>query len=368
VRSVALSPDGETLVSGAVDGNMLVWNTNTMTPSSVPRPAYVGPILAIAWHPDSDTFAVGGGSEAITIWQPAENWRLLRPKEDTELDLNFFDEATQTEEVGEQNALRVTHIDSGYTAVSGCTETVESYEPCPEGFVEAYQPDGGPVDLQPAELNNWPKKLTFNADGTMLAVTICQTTNGYDCPESVIWIWNLPGGDVTQHATSIVRIDQLLFSPDGRYLAFGGEGTDVMLFDLYNDRETRLPLLNLPGQITGLAFSPDGARLTGSASYEDPGPYANTIQHGRMAVWDTESGQLIAQGDLRGSTAGQPAFSEDGRLLAYIIQEGNEYPFQIWTLGMDQWQEMACRIANRNLTESEWQRYVVGEEYRQICP
>jgi WD40 repeat protein len=141
-----------------------------------------------------------------------------------------------------------------------------------------------------------------------------------------------------------------------------------MLLDLTTATETRLSMLNLPGQITGLIFNPDGSLLTASASYEDPGPYANTIQHGQMAVWDTASGQLIAHADLRGSTAGDPAFSEDGRFLEYLIQEGNEYPFQIWTLGLDQWQAIACRIANRNLTESEWQRYVIGEDYRLICP
>jgi WD40 repeat protein len=368
VRSVALSPDGKTLISGAADGNLLIWDTNTMIPYAVPKPAYVGPIRALAWHPDDGSFSVGGENGSITVWQPVENWRLLRPKDDAELDLVFVHDITQTTETDEQNMLRVIHNESGYSAASGCNEAVEYYEPCSAGFVQAYQPDGQLIELQPAELNNRPNGLTFNHNGTMLAVATCRTMTGYDCLGSDIWIWDLPVGSLRQYETSVQRINRLLFSPNGRHLALGGEGMEILLIDLDTDRQTHLSLLNLPGLATGLAFSPDGTRLTASASFEDPGPYANTIHHGRIVVWDTLSGQVIAQGYLWGSTAGEPAFTEDGRLLSYIIQEGNEYPFQIWVLGFDQWQEIACRIANRNLTEGEWERYVVGEEYRRVCP
>jgi WD40 repeat protein len=262
----------------------------------------------------------------------------------------------------------VTHIESGYSALSGCTETIASYDPCPSGYVEAYLPDGGPINLQPAGLANWPRGLTFNPDGTQLAVTTCQTTNGYDCPASDIWIWSLPGGELKKVSAPIVRPAGFQFSFDSRYLAFGGEGTDVMLIDLNDNGVIRLPLLDLPGQIASLAFNPDGSMLAGSGSFEDPGPYANTIYHGRIVVWDTETGQVVAHGDLPGSTAGELAFSADGQLLSYILQEGDEYPFQILPVGLGLWQETACRIANRDLTETEWQRYVIGEDFRPICP
>jgi WD40 repeat protein len=328
----------------------------------------VGPILALAYHPNGETFAAGGANASITIWQPGEAWRLSRPKGEADLDLSFIHEVTQFEQYQAQGELNITHPDSGYSARAGCAAAVETYEPCPEGFVQAFEANGQRLNLEPAEITNWPDALTFNSDGTKLAVAACRSETGNDCPQSGIWIWSLPHGTVKSHLTRVARIGGLMFSPNDRYLAYGGEGREIMLFDLNGERETALSLLNLPGQITDIAFSPDGSLLTASAAFQDPGPYANTINHSRIMVWETASGQVIAHGDLTGATAGELGFSEDGRLLEYFILEGIGDAFNIWTLGIDQWQELACRIANRNLTESEWGRYVIGEEYRQVCP
>jgi WD40 repeat protein len=349
---------------------MLIWDTNTLNPLTILKPAYVGAILALTYHPNGDSFAAGGENASITVWEPDETWRLSRSRTDAEREMEFSYPQIQVEGVREEDRWRLIHQVSGYSAVSGCMTSVEAYEACPEGFVEAYQADGQIIDLQPAHIMNLPEHMTFNADGTKLAVTACQTLSGYNCLNS-IWIWSLPDGTVKEIVTPIVRINHLLFSPDGRYLAYGGEGRDIMLFDLSNDRETRLPLLNWPGQVTDLRFSPDGTRLAASASFEDPGPYANTINHGRIMVWDTASGSAIAHSSMRGWMVAGLGFSEDGQILQFVIQEGpgegDGDPGPIWLLGLDQWQQIACRIANRDLTEREWQRYVIGEEYRQVC-
>lgn len=377
VRSLALSPDGERLVSGAEDGNFLIWDTNTMTPFTVPRPAYVGAILSLAYSPDSQVFAAAGESSSITIWQPDENWRLARPLGEAEMEMTFIYEGTRVERLDKEssqpstpmhNKLRATHLDSGYSAIGGCAVSVEYYyEPCPQGLVMAYQPDGLPIDLQPAAMTAWPEALTFNSDGTKLAVAACQSETGYDCPASEIWIWNLPGGEVKQLVATSIRVDSLWFSPDSRYLVSGGEGKEILLFDLENLRETHLSLTSLPGELISLAFSSDSSLLAASGAYYDPGPYLNDLRHGRLLLFETNSGQLIAHIELPGLTADTLTFSENGQLLKLSL-EGIGGSFEVWELGLDHWQDLACRVANRNLTESEWQRYVIGEEYRQVCP
>jgi WD40 repeat protein len=233
--------------------------------------------------------------------------------------------------------------------------------------VMAYQPDGLPIDLQPAAMTAWPEALTFNSDGTKLAVAACQSETGYDCPASEIWIWNLPGGEVKQLVATSIRVDSLWFSPDSRYLVSGGEGKEILLFDLENLRETHLSLTSLPGELISLAFSSDSSLLAASGAYYDPGPYLNDLRHGRLLLFETNSGQLIAHIELPGLTADTLTFSENGQLLKLSL-EGIGGSFEVWELGLDHWQDLACRVANRNLTESEWQRYVIGEEYRQVCP
>ena len=40
----------------------------------------------------------------------------------------------------------------------------------------------------------------------------------------------------------------------------------------------------------------------------------------------------------------------------------------LWDVNLGSWLDLACRIANRNLTMDEWQRYVGPGPYRQTCP
>jgi WD40 repeat protein len=377
VRSLAFSPDGERLVSGAEDGDVLIWDTITMTPFTAPMPAYVGSIVSIAFHPSSGEFAVGGESSSITSWHAAETWRLARPQEEPELEMSFVYNGTLSNQAVDvsalpdsplQETLGVTETNSGYSAVAGCAVPVDPFEPCPEGQVLAFQPDGQMVKLQPVVMTSAPEALSFNSNAMMLAAAACQSTNGYDCPKSQISIWNFRDGGVKELIVPSIRISELWFSPDGRYLVAGGDGKEMLFLDLESGQETRLSLNPLPGHLIALAFSPDSQWMAVSGAYDDPGPYANDLMRGRFLLFEMESGRSVAEIDLpSGYTISDLAFSENGQLLKFSLN-GVDGQFMVWELGWKRWQELACRIANRNLTEREWQRYVIGEEYREVCP
>jgi len=40
----------------------------------------------------------------------------------------------------------------------------------------------------------------------------------------------------------------------------------------------------------------------------------------------------------------------------------------IWDVNIEHWAATACRIAGRNLTQTEWDRYLPGQPYRSTCP
>jgi hypothetical protein len=55
----------------------------------------------------------------------------------------------------------------------------------------------------------------------------------------------------------------------------------------------------------------------------------------------------------------------DGRQLAGATEHG----VQLWDLDPEAWREAACRLAGRNLSHDEWDRYIPqGEPYRTTCP
>jgi WD40 repeat protein len=372
VRSLAFSPDGERLISGAIDGDLLSWDTNTMNANIAHSPAYVGAVLSLSFHPESGEFAATGENGSIIIWNPEMVWRLVRPIQEAELDLSFIENGTQWVDTSSlptsslYENMAVTESNSGVSAVAGCTVAVETYEPCPEAQVLAYQADGTLIDLEPVAITALPAALALSPEGAMLAAAACQ--GGTGCAVSQIWIWTLPEGQVQDLLVPTVGITGLWFSPDGRRLVAGGESKDVLMIDLKSGRQSRLLLNRLPGQLFDLVFSPDGRWMVASGAYDDPGPYLNDLMRGSLLLAEVESGQLVTVLDLpTGSTAGVLGFSEDGRLLRFL-QEGFEGGLMVWELSSDRWQELACGIANRNLTESEWQRYVIGETFRQVCP
>jgi WD40 repeat protein len=66
----------------------------------------------------------------------------------------------------------------------------------------------------------------------------------------------------------------LSFSPDGRFLASGGEGHTVRIFDVETGKEARPPLLGHKEDIYAVAFSPDGRWL------------ASTGEDSTVRIWD----------------------------------------------------------------------------------
>jgi WD40 repeat protein len=109
------------------------------------------------------------------------------------------------------------------------------------------------------------------------------------------------------------------FSPDGRHLAVGGDGPDVVLYDLRPGRQQRP--LGIPVRGTSdLRFSPDGRTLAVSSH-----------DSREVIVWDIEAGRprLILRGHT--SSVMTMAFAPCGRLLA----SASSKEVVIWDLAVD---------------------------------
>jgi sugar lactone lactonase YvrE len=82
-----------------------------------------------------------------------------------------------------------------------------------------------------------------------------------------------------------------------------------------------------------------------------------------ITLWQIPTTQVIATIALRNSSNNGLAFSQTDQSLVVNQSSG----FYIWNLDPDRWQNLACHIVQRNLTQQEWQRYVIGESYRKVC-
>jgi WD40 repeat protein len=305
VFEMAYSPDGGTIVSGANNGTVLVWDVASGQPRGPMRAAHVAAVTASAFSPDGQTFATGACGHGT-------------------------DKAA-----------------------------------CDQGEILLWQLEGGePVRL--VGHGGVIYAVAFSPDGRLLASAGCGAVDvGGFCLHGEAILWDVatgqPLGEPLLAGTR--ELFAVAFSPNGRLLATGSVDSRVMLWNTATHEQVGQSLLGHPGEVTGLAFSPDGTILASSGfgalrgSQYDPGP---------VILWDVASGQPIGT-PLLGHRQNVWAvdISPDGQ---WLVSGSGDRTVAVWDLRPAAWRQRACRVAHRNMTLAEWAQFLGAEAYRETCP
>lgn len=368
VRSLLFSADGHTLVSADADGKILVWDLGKRRTLSGHRERVRG----VAASPDGRTLITSGFDKAIGFWDARTGERV-----------GWIQDAHQ------RSIIQV--------ALS------------PDGRMLASGDAGGAVMLWDAETHQalHPPllghgdvviSLAFSPDGTLLA------SGDFG---GMVKLWDTGAGVAVSDPLAAHEgwASSLAFSPDGALLASGGTAGDIRLWRVLLD-ETKAsalqplgePLIGHDNWVTALAFSPDGTTLVSTSSDRtiriwdvatgqprgEPllGHQAQVwsaqfdrTSAGRVLVtlgsdgsvlrWDMDSRELLGPPLLTGAETETMSLSSDGASLLL-----GSFGSTAWRWGVDQtaWPERACRIANRNLSEAEWQQFMGDRPYHKTCP
>jgi WD40 repeat protein len=405
--SVVFSRDGSMLISGCRDGTVRLWSVRTGQEIGDPLLGHTNAVRGVALSPNGDVIASASYDGTIRLWainaSPAEGQSLAVDSGRVNR-LAFSKDGAMIASVGADGLLRLWNVATGRQSarIPAGSGWVDSVAFSPDGSKLASAGADGTVRIWDARTGNEfgrpmighageVSDVTFRADGAVLY------SSGRD---STIRFWDVATqrelrGPINTDAGQLLA---LAANPKQPFLASADEDGTVRVWDPRTGQEVGQPLRGHTGWVLDVAISPDG-RTIASASGD-----------GTIRLWNTSSGRPRSL-TLVGHTGevNAVAFGADGSTVASASKDGTvrfwdvssgrlrgtpltNGPDDVTALALnpsaDQLAEAsadgsirllsfdarslvseACRAANRNLSGSEWTRYVGPElTYAHICP
>jgi WD40 repeat protein len=354
VAGVAFSPDGAEVITGTDDlSGARIWDVGPNGDAEWANVASIpAPWADVAFMPvGHDVLATGPDDSVVNRWDP------LVPK-GAKLVASFGERCCVARiDVSSDGATvaigyfggRVNVLDAATGEQISTTEAGEepAFALSPNGanlavampgsnIVRIFDRSGRVVRSLVDEAGSDTSSPVFSPDGHLLA-TVARRGADIEANYRVrIWDWRRSGLFTTIQA----GVDgEPVFDPAGLTLATPW-GRRVEVWDV----KTGDPIVKLPyqpGDIYGVAFSPDGSRIaTGAAD-------------ATVRLFDAASGQQRII--LHGPSSARVAFSADGAMLATT---GSDGIVRVFALDLDDLLEIARENVTRSLTNEECVQYL----------
>jgi WD40 repeat protein len=288
VLCLAFSPDGSLLAAGTGSGAGYLWDTGTPDGEPATLSGHNDAVTALAFSRDGGLLATGSRDATVRLWNsdaPLNPFATLEQGEAV-LGLALSSDGKWLATGGEDNAARVWDL----RRVRGSSDP---------SLVHVHS---GPVE-----------RVSFSGDSRWLA------TGGPDDPAR-LFIVDDPSVPPVVLAGPVTALG---FSTADRWLAIGSDAGSARLWG--TDQLIVQPVvLGHDGDVSAIAFGPDGQLATGTAANET-----------RLWSLDDLSAdpEVLAQSDVEGVASAQVeaiAFSPDGSLLA---TGSGDMRVRLWTLG-----------------------------------
>jgi DNA-binding SARP family transcriptional activator/WD40 repeat protein len=275
-----------------------------------------------SWRPDDQRFAIGTLQGRVQVFD--EDGSKLRDVRVSRAQLTDVDYSA------DGNSLAVDDV-SGHVGLRDA---------------ETLEPEGTPVRV-PASTYG----LTLAPDGhTAFVMTHRGVVRPGEVPTFPTWaLLDLETGRVLR--TGSLHGDGWFddFSPDGGRVAVGLGSGRMLILDPRTGATVPTSAPTNGSGIFWLAWSADGSRIISTGN--------------GMQIWDASTGQVQATVTPPGGGIG--TFRRDSSHITIVNVEGRVFD---WNPSRTYALEYACRIAGRDLTEDEWNRYLGSEPRFHVCP
>ncbi|MBW4673963.1 MAG: serine/threonine protein kinase [Desmonostoc geniculatum HA4340-LM1] len=286
VLSLAISPDGKTIVSSGDDRKIKLWNLATGKQISSLN-TYSGQVNVVVISPDGKTLVSGNDDSTIKIWNLV---------------------------TGRQIRTLTGHSDSVHTlAISADSQTLISGSD--DNTIKIWDLATGEQIKTLRGHTFWVRSVAISPNGVILA------SGSFD---KTIKIWNLAKGySIRTLAGNSQTVTNVAISPDGKTLATASRDVydglrlrTIKLWNITTGREIRT-LVGHENTVTTLAFSGDGQILAS-------GSRDRTIK-----LWNIATGEEILTLAAHTNTVTSVTFSPDSKTL---ISGSDDNTIKIWRL------------------------------------
>ncbi len=339
VTAVDYSPDGQTILSGSLDGTLRLWNCPRVIERSRDersrvdvneisyRPRWISSeeidsIWSAEFSPDGTYFASGGADGVVRLWRTSDGKCLHRLEGHTQLvwSVAFHPDGERLVSGGEDRTIRYWQVSNGncLQLLTGYTNWIHSI---------AWSPDGQKLITASgdAQIRGWDLHtdtcLYQLAGHTKPTCAVAYNPQGNTfasgSEDRTIRIWD--AADLTCKQILLghsAGISALAYSPDGRYLVSGGIDRTIGIWDLQQGRRIQVRHGHTD-RICALAYHPDGKSI------------ASASEDSTVRIWDLDriaSTQIITQHTNRVVAV---AFDPLGAILASGGMDGT---IVLWNL------------------------------------
>lgn len=357
VGCLSFSPDGKLLAS-ADKKEIILWDVDTRKPIGQSLTGHFGHVLSLAFSPDSRMLASGSSGSSVEDELPNKG------------EIYLWDVATH-ERIGSPlkghngPVYSLAFSPDGKTLASGSVGN-DDYAGIGESYsiilwnVAKGQALGPPLEGHKGKVLS----LAFSPDGNVLAS---------GSADGMVKLWDVArlkpvdgsSGLDKGHTSEVLDVH---FTRDGKTLVSADAKNHVLMcgtkFFTANGNNPILAAYTVLKDITGyvdasrkiqsIAFSPDESEwAVGGCS---------DIENGSRTKYDFIEERDCIKGEVS-------IWNIGARYSRFSISQSNSVPSLTDTnVRPSELMEYACHIANRNLTQAEWEQYFPNQPYHKTCP
>ncbi|CAD8168211.1 unnamed protein product [Paramecium pentaurelia] len=281
VMSVCFSPNGNILASGSNDRSIRLWNVKTGQ-QKAKFDGHTSAIMSVCFSPDGQTLASGSNDKSIRLWD------VQTQQQKAKLD-------------GHSNCINsVCFSPDGNTLASG------SYD----NSIRLWDVKTGQQKVKLDSHTHYVYSVCFSSDGNILL-------SGSN--DNSIRLWDVKAGIQTAKLDGHSDyVKSVCFSPDGNTLASGSDDKSIRLWNVKTGQQ-KAKLDGYSGYVYSVNFSPIENTLA-SGSYDDS-----------IRLWDVNIGEQQVKFDGHFNEILSVCFSPDGNTLASCSQDDTICFFDVKT-------------------------------------